>query len=188
MSRNLASILATLVALAGGQGTPLWAREPISVTWKMDRLAVTAIDAPLVEVLAAVGRETGLRITGPVDTAARISVRFPILPPEKAFRRILGPSGFALKYDGPGGTISEVVLLAQGPGPSGGVAPPRTAAPGVPRAGLRPVTEVQDAEELSRRGASYEEELSRLMPTIEKLPANEQEERTSALRRRLLGL
>jgi hypothetical protein len=100
-------------------------RSHLEVTAKSGRLSVRAHEAPLAEVLEAVGREAGVRIVVHGVLEAPVTDSFADLPIDQGFRRLSRWHSLVLIYDPlPGGTKGPVLTEVWVSGSAG--APGRT--------------------------------------------------------------
>jgi len=84
----------------------------LTVSWRQDRLSVDSTGAPLTQVLAAIARQTGLRVSGADSLNQRTRARFSGLPLTQALARLLTGVNFAI-IEGPcaGGCPTTLVVL-----------------------------------------------------------------------------
>jgi hypothetical protein len=83
---------------AGGVERPSPAREELVVHVEDGRLAVRLRDAPLGDVLVAVGRASGVAVSLGETAPERVTLAFAAVPLEDGLRRILGARSFVLVY------------------------------------------------------------------------------------------
>jgi len=113
---SLGFLLITFVVdSCASQATPKIqsAREALLVEIADGRVSVETRNAPLVEVLKEIEKETDLpiRLDGTIDT--KLSIRFRRLPLEAGLRRLLSGYNFVLSYDSHS-SLSAVEVLSYG--------------------------------------------------------------------------
>ncbi len=100
----------------------------VAVSWGQDGLSVDSNGAPLTQVLAAIARQTGLRVSGADSLNQSTRARFSGLPLTQALARLLTGVNFAIiegHCAGGGGCPTTLVVLenpsakAVGPGQAG---------------------------------------------------------------------
>jgi hypothetical protein len=86
----------------------------LTVSWGQDRLSVDSTGAPLTQVLAAIARQTGLRVSGADSLNQSTRARFSGLPLTQALARLLTGVNFAIiegHCAGAGGCPTTLVVL-----------------------------------------------------------------------------
>jgi hypothetical protein len=130
---------ALLIALIAGGGAARAAEVPPErvVEYARDALTVRLTKAPLGEVLAEIGRQSGAEIHGQPRDVRELTVTFEAVPLPEALHRLLGDQNFALVY-GDGGRLRAVKLLGGPQAPAAAPAPPSPPPPPV-ASGASPV-------------------------------------------------
>ena len=116
-----------LAVVAGAQESPPPERV---IRYDKDLLTVHVVGAPVLDVLAEVGRQSGADIRGTARNGADITAQFDDVPLAQALVRVLGDQNFALIYGSGGlrairllGGTGEAVMIAGTPAQTKDVAP-----------------------------------------------------------------
>src|SRR5262245_51424655 len=121
-------LVALLAALAGGGAEPASGPAGVRVDYRADRVTAHVVEAPVRDVLDAIGAATGAEVRGqPVEQGA-VSIELENATLDDALHRLLGNQNFTLSY-GRDGRPKTLVLLG---GPE--AAPPPSDRP--PAAGV----------------------------------------------------
>lgn len=80
--------------------------EPPALRYADGRLTASVEQVPLDEVLDAIARETGARVTGDIAEPRDVTAHFDDLPMDRALDRLLGSQSFTLRYAADGRLVA----------------------------------------------------------------------------------
>jgi hypothetical protein len=127
----LISLAGGVAPTAAGAEAESLAPSSIEVSAEHDRLTVSAHEAPLDEVLQAVGAEAGVAIEIRGDLTSPVTSAFVDVPLEEAIRRLLRGHSYTLYADdGEGERRIEISVIATSYAPAATAAAAKAAPPG----------------------------------------------------------
>lgn len=128
------------MAFATLVGASVAAAKERVIEYEDDTLTVRLSEAPLAEVIAEIGRQSGARISGPVRETLAVSAAFDRVPFDEALGRLLRDQSFTLRFS-KDGTLQVVELCGGRQGAGSDTAAPAPS----PGALLPPVEPMQTA-------------------------------------------